>query len=800
MVFNWITDAASSRVGKWVVLAAWVLATVLIVPLAPTLSDITTNDPLQFLPGDAESTRAAELERDRYPSATTPAIIVVRNDDGLTEQDFAAASEINDQIVAMIDEPDSNVDSVVSIYTIPQAESELVSVDGTTMTMIVNISGSSNESPYLDRIDAIREVTGPVDSAELQVKVSGPGGLVADLVSVFANIDGFLLIVTVVLVLTLLIIIYRSPVVAFVPILIVGLVFQLSGGIAAAVLEAIDFPVNGQATGIMTVILFGAGTDYILFISSRYREELARTEDKHEAMRRSMRALSGAIASAGGTLMVASLILLLADLGSYRSLGPVIAIAIGVMTLAALTLVPAVLAALGRFAFWPFRPQYDADAPAEQQFSPVWSRVARFVLHRPGTILIATTAVLLVMASGTALLNPSYDSLESLPQDEESVQGFELLRQSFPEGQLSPTNVYVTFPAGESVFDPDNLQLVHQLSEEIAGIDGVASVSAPSDPFGVNAGPGPDAVLMAYETVPPEAREGINQARISGETSGPPPGVDASPPDAEAFGLYSSSLGFLSSDLEIARIEVVLDENPYSNEAMDLMPQIRDVSDAAAGAAGLPAGSVLVGGETAENYDTRAANVRDSLVVLPMVLLAIMIILGVLLRSVVAALFLGGTIVITYFATLGLSLFFFVVVLGQESIGNGVPFLLFVFLNALGVDYSIYLMSRVREEAATYEMASATERALARTGGVITSAGLILAGTFAALMTLPLRDLFQLGFAVAIGVLMDTFITRSLLVPSIVEMLGDRTWWPSGSAGGTKVAEIGEEELAVETD
>jgi uncharacterized membrane protein YdfJ with MMPL/SSD domain len=223
---------------------------------------------------------------------------------------------------------------------------------------------------------------------------------------------------------------------------------------------------------------------------------------------------------------------------------------------------------------------------------------------------------------------------------------------------------------------------------------------------------------------------------------------------------------------------VTLDVNPYGNAAMDLIATVRDTARDAAAANGLSADTVLVGGETAENADTRAANNRDIIVVLPIILLAIMIILGLLLRSVVAALYLGATIALTYFATLGFSVLVFKFIFGQDSLGNSVPFLLFVFLNALGVDYSIYLMARVREEARGLDLRHATERALVRTGGVITSAGIILAGTFAALMTLPLRDLFQLGFAVAAGVLIDTFITRSLLVPSIVMLLGKWNWWP----------------------
>ena len=773
---NTITDFASSRRGKWVTLVAWLFLAGSVIPLAPTLQEISTNDTLQFLPGDAESTRAAELVRDRYPSDATPAIVVLRNEDGLTDDDFAAAEMASDAFVAMSEEPDSNVSSVVSISTVPAAAGELISPDGTTMTIVVNVTGSPAEEAYADRVEDIRDVTAQIDGAELQARVSGPGGLIADLISVFANIDGFLLIVTVSLVLVLLVLIYRSPVVALVPILIVGLVFQLSSGVGALILEAVDFPVSGQTTGIMTVILFGAGTDYILFISARYREELALHQDKHIAMRNSMQAVGGAITSASGTLVVASLILLFADLGSYRSLGPAIAIAILLMTVAALTLVPAVLAILGRFAFWPFSPRYDDSAVAEEVAggSPIWGRIARFVLRRPGTVLATTTIILVLLSTGAFRAELTYDSLESLPTNVDSVEGFELLREGFPAGELAPTETYIVLPEGASALDAENLETIALITRDLDGLESVSATSSPAYPRGIRGGIGPDEVMEAIETIPPDLREAI----ATGE-GGPPPEAGTDPALEEAIGIYVAALGFLSTDQEVSAVEVTLVANPYSTEAMDEIPAIRDTATAAATSRGLPSDSVLVGGETAENYDTRAANNRDTVVILPLVLLAIMIILGLLLRSVVAALYIGATIVVTYFATLGLATLFFVFVLGQDSLGQAVPFYLFVFLNALGVDYSIYLMSRVREEAKRYDLTTATERALTRTGGVITSAGLILAGTFGALMTLPLRDLFQLGFAVAIGVLMDTFITRSLLVPSLVDLLGKWNWWPT---------------------
>jgi uncharacterized membrane protein YdfJ with MMPL/SSD domain len=760
------------------VLVIWLLAAGFVIPLAPTLSDVTESDSLLFLPTDAESKRAAELVREQYPSDGTPAIIVFRNAAGLTDDDFANGQAIYDEIEAMLAEPGTNVGSVVSIYNLPQARDELIASDNTAMTMIVTITGSPSDEPYAERIDVLRDVTDPYDEADLLVKVSGPGGLIADLVSVFAEIDFFLLLVTAALVLVLLVIIYRSPLVAIVPLLIVGLVFQLGGGIAATILRALDFPVNGQSSGITTVILFGAGTDYFLFITSRFREELRQNADKHEAMQKTMRAVSESILSAGGTLVAAAGLLLLADLGSYQSLGPIVAIAIFVMMLAAITLIPAVLAIIGRNGFWPFRPQYEPDATSAHD-SRLWTRIAHGVLERPATVLVASCVAMVVLAGGVLLLKPSYDSLESLPSDVESVEGFAALRESFPAGELAPTSLYVRLPDGETVFADDNLRKLDAIAGELADLNGIVAVDDTASPFGRAQGPDVNAVAAAIETIPAELRQEIDDARSSG-AGGPPPGSDVDPESelGQAIGLYTNALNYVSLDGSTARIDVTLDVNPYGNAAMDMIGDIRDTARDARNAAGIPDAAILVGGETAENADTRAANNRDTFVVLPIILIAIMVILGLLLRSVVAALYLGATIALTYFGTLGLSILVFRFIFGQEGIGNGVPFLLFVFLNALGVDYSIYLMARIREEARNLDLRHATERALVRTGGVITSAGIILAGTFAALMTLPLRDLFQLGFAVSIGVLIDTFVTRSLIVPSIVMLLGKWNWWP----------------------
>ena len=730
-----LTDFVSSPKGKWVTLAAWLIAAGVLISQLPGLGESTENEAALFLPEDAEATRAYQLARDRFPSDGTPVLVVFRDPEGLEAPAYSAASELTTWLTGA-DAP-GNIVRVLAPDAEPGPGSALVSPDGATMYVFVEVAGEPAEQPFTDTVNEIRERSAAFDLSGVEVAVGGPGGLLVDLVGVFARIDTVLLLVTVLLVLALLVIIYRSPVMALIPILGVGLVFQLSGAVGGWFAQQFDLAVSGQTTGIMTVVLFGTGTDYVLFVSARFREELTRHEDRHEAMRQTMRGVGGAVASAGATILVACAALGLATLGSYQALGPVIALAVALMMLAAVTLIPAVLTIFGRRSFWPMQPRRESGETGQSDWRrSIYGRVGAIVLRRPGLTLAVTVLVLSALVAGLVPFRTNYDQLASLPGNTESVRSFELLRGGFPEGELSPLRVYVSSPADTGVLDPDTLERLDAITLDLAGHPAVADASGPGRPLGKE---GPPAWQL------PEG----------------------------------SALRFVSADGGVARIEVVLEMNPYSAQALDVVPELRELARGSAAAAGLPSGSVLIGGDTAEAYDTRSAGNRDSLVVLPLILLAIGVVLALLLRSLVAPLYLMGTIAFTYFATLGLATLVFVQLVGHPGVGPAVPFYLFVFLNALSVDYNIYLMSRVREEARQAPLQEATRYALARTGPVITSAGLILAGTFSALMTLPLQDLLQLGFAVAVGVLIDTFITRTLIVPSVVALIGRWNWWPS---------------------
>ena len=730
-----LTDFVSSPRGKWVTLAVWVVAAGLLISQLPGLGEATENEQALFLPRDAEATKAFEFARDRFPSAGTPVLIVFREPDGLGPSSFAAAAQLGEWLSGP--SGPENIGQVLYPEPVTGSGSGLVSSDGTTMYVFAEVAGEPAEQGFIDAVEAIRDRAAALELTAVEIAVGGPGGLIVDLIGVFTQIDTLLLLVTVLLVLVLLIVIYRSPIMAAIPLLGVGLVFQLAGAIGGWFAQQFDLPVSGQTTGIMTVVLFGTGTDYVLFVSARFREELTRHVDPHEAMRQTMRGVGGAVASAGTTILVACAALGLATLRSYQALGPVIALAVALMMLAAVTLIPAVLTIFGRRAFWPMQPRQETpDSPKVDWRQSIYGMVGAVVLRRPGLTLAITAVGLAVLIAGLIPFRTNYDQLASLPSNTESVKSFELLREGFPAGVLSPTRVYVSLPPGARALNPDMLEKLDKIALDLAAHPAVADVSGPSRPFGI---------------------------------SGPP--ASQLPP--------ASGLRFVSADGSAARIEVVLKANPFSGEALDAVPELRILARQSAQSLGLPHENVLVGGDTAESHDTRSAGNRDSLVVLPLILLAIGIVLALLLRSLIAPLYLMATIAFTYFATLGLAVVVFVLLMGHAGVGPAVPFFLFVFLNALSVDYNIYLMSRIREEAPRAPLKDATRHALARTGPVITSAGLILAGTFSALMTLPLQDLLQLGFGVAVGVLIDTFITRTLIVPALVSLIGRWNWWPS---------------------
>jgi len=691
------------RRTKWVVIALWVLAVAALSPLASKVADVTSDETASFLPADADSTRVQELLKNRFPGRETSiGLIVYRRPGGLTDADRAKiardAQRVDDAIP--VTRP-----AVVPFSA--NAPPDLVSEAGDAAYTVLTVPLDFDR--VADWGKETRDVIGG-GGGGLDVYITGDLGLWADFEEVFSDLDVRLLLATVLLVLVLLGAIYRAPLIAVTPIVVVALAYQVASGFIYLYADAGN-TVNSNATSILIVLMFGVGTDYCLLLVSRYREELHRHADKHEAMARALRRAGPAVLASGSTVVAAMLVLLLADTGSTNALGPVSAIGVAAVLLAGLTLLPALLTAFGRIGFWPRRRvvAYQPDVDVAERRG-IWRRFGDRVLQRPALALGGTVALFGAFTLGLLAYQEDYSIGGFFKKDVESVDGFEVLGQSFPQGALGPTSILVQRDGGAAT-DAD----LGEVQRRVEGVDGVAAVSEPQR----------------------------------------------------------------SEDQAIGKLDVTFNDDPYSEEALARVSTLRDRLE------GLPNGaSALVGAGSAVQQDFNEAAARDNRVIVPVALLVIAIILGILLEAIVAPLVLIATVVASFFGTLGLSIFFFIEVQGSAGVDASLPTFAFIFLVALGVDYTIFLMSRVREEARTHGTREGVLRALSATRPVITSAGVILAGTFSVLMTLPVTFAFNIGFMVAVGILLDTFVVRTIMVPAAVELLGDRIWWPSTSRGG----------------
>jgi RND superfamily putative drug exporter len=695
------------------------------------LSQVQTNDASAFLPSSAESTKAAEESKGFVDTETLPALVVVQPEDGgdVTADQLAAVQEWAAGVPAQA-LPAGN-DGTWSEYlvgepaVVPSEDGEALlvafSLDGATADELLAGDEGVTDSFVLALRDSLEADLGATATSAgelgLNAWVTGPAGFVADLVTAFGGIDGVLLLVALGAVLLILAIVYRSPFLPFVVILTAVFALCLAGLVVYHLAKNGTIVLNGQSQGILSILVVGASVDYALLLVARYREELHHVDHPAAAMRRALRACVEPIAASAGTVIAGVLCLLLSDLGSNRSLGPVAAIGIASALLGALTLLPALLLVFGkrsRVLFWPRAPRADAvDAAAVDpaQGAGVWARLARFVGRRDRAVWILTALALCVGAAFLPTLNASGTSqVDIFLTDVDAVSGEAVLADHFPAGAVQPAIVIV---------DEADVDVVTAAAEGVEGVDSVAPYT------GAPAGAGAPA------------------------TGAPPVVVDG------RVRLDVTTTASADTQAAVATVE-------------DLRAAVHDVSP-----------SAVVGGAAAETLDTQLASERDLRVIVPVVLLVIGLILMFLLRSVVAAALLLVANVLSFAAALGVSAIFFNHVFGFAGADPVVPLFAFVFLVALGVDYSIFLMTRVREESVKVGTRAGVVRGLAVTGGVITSAGVVLATTFAALGVIPLLFLAQIAFIVAFGVLLDTLVVRSLLVPALVHDLGRRTWWPS---------------------
>ena len=686
------------------VVIAWLGVTGFFGPLFGKLSTVQENDNSAFLPDSAESTKAVKLLESFAAGESTafPTLVLLEG---------TVSTEVLQQINAHLETvPDlklGGTDIPLSKYLLPGSKiTAFPAPDGTAVLASILLDGAAiaetlpNEEQVLPAIvEALREDFAPfAKDLGFESYVTGAGGLIGDLFGAFGDIDTTLLLTTLGVVAFILIIVYRSPFLWFLPLLSAVFALSAAGGIIYLLAKNNVIDVNGQSQGILSVLVLGAGTDYALLLISRYREELHHHSSPVAAMRAAYKGTFEPIVASGATVALGLLVLLLSDLSGNRGLGPIGAIGVAVAVITMVTLLPAFLVLFGRWIFWPRIPRFD---DVDSQLTGTWAKVGDLVERKPRRAWVITGLLLVVLAAfSTTLKTDGLSTSESFTGNPESVVGQKLLLNHFPGGEGDPTKVIL------------KNELIPAVTEKLRGVEGVSEVV----------------------------------------------------PEANAGGVI------VKDGLSI--LNVTLSTAPDSRESRDRIPAIREAVKSVDE-------SILVGGTTAVFFDTDVAARHDNRTVIPVVLLLITLILGLLLRSIISAVLLLGTVVLSYFATLGVCALVFNHVFGFAGGDASFPLFAFIFLVALGIDYNIFLMTRVREESGKLGTRKGVIKGLTVTGSVITSAGIVLAATFGVLGVLPLVFLAQLGFAVAFGVLLDTIIVRSILVPALVHEIGPKVWWPS---------------------
>ncbi|MET9662105.1 MMPL family transporter [Streptomyces sp. NPDC006510] len=689
----------------WLTILAWVIAAVALVSLAPQLKP--TQDQADFLPSHYESVQVGKVQERAFPQQEQPASVAVfqRKDKAtLTAADKADVAEV----VAGLDK--AGLKKIKRVETNPQS----VSANG--KIALANILATSKD-PYdadlMKSVEELRERVKPLlKSTSLSMGITGQTATAVDTMHSSGNTDAMIMMATMALIVVLLLVIFRSPLIAFLPLLVISVVFVVANGLIATVSELGGLKTDASISSILIVVLFGVGTDYILFLLFRYREHLRTGQAPKQAMADAVGKVGETIASAAGAVIVAFLALLLSSLGMFRAMGPALAISVGVTLVAALTLVPAVFSLLGSKVFWP------SKAWRKQPEHRLSERVGTLIGRRPGWVAAGSAGLLAVLAVGALSFNPIFDSGSSLPKELESVQAMEDLQRGFAAGQTDPVWVLVHTEDGGKL----DQAALGAYGKELAAVDGVGTVApAVTSPGG-----------------------------------------------------------------DVAQIAVMIDYRPTGDQAIELVSgPLRDAAHAAA-----PDGTeALVGGTSGVMADVQAAVNHDYSLVFPAAGLAIMVILGLLLRSVVAPWYLMLAVGLGFGATLGSTVWLFQDLKGESGLLFTLPVILYLFVVAIGTDYNILMIARLREEVGRgVDPAEATRHAIVSSASTIGAAAVILAGTFGVLLLAENTMLQQMGFAVAFGILLTAFVMAMLLVPAVTTLLGRRAWWPGGRDGSGPAA------------
>ncbi|PEB52217.1 hypothetical protein CON65_03155 [Bacillus pseudomycoides] len=711
--------------ARWITLLVWVLLTLVLSftwPAVNTVEDETAPN----LPENAMSQQASRLIKQEFPNdAGNPALIVWHRDKGLEANDFKA---IQDTYKHLKNTPLKDQSTLPPFDTIPQqALAKSVSEDGTSLVTPVFFNTTAGTDILQKNMNELQRVIKDtladdpfkrnISDSGLHVRLSGPVGIQTDAVSLFSQADVKLLVATVLLVLVLLILLYRSPLLAILPLIVVGFAYGVISPTLGFLADKGWITADAQGISIMTVLLFGAGTDYCLFLISRYREFLLVEQNKFKALQLAIKESGGAIIMSALTVVVGLGTLLLAHIGTFHRFAVPFSVAVFLMGVASLTLLPALLAILGRVAFFPFIPRTNEmneerarkkkkAIKVKESKGILSKKIGDLVIRKPWTIILLTLFLLGGLASFVPRIHFTYDLLESFPKDMPSREGFDLISDHFSPGELAPVQIVVDTEGKDISVTTElkKLSFVDQVTEPIKG----------------------------------------------------------------------------KQNSQLQMYEVSLHENPYSIDGMNKIPELRkslkqlmkksEINDAE--------NHIWIGGETASLYDTKQTTERDQDVIIPVMIGIIALLLLVYLRSIVAMIYLILTVVLSFFSALGAGWLLLHYGMDAPAIQGAIPLYAFVFLVALGEDYNIFMVSEIWKNKRNQPHLEAVKNGVVQTGSVITSAGLILAGTFAVLATLPIQVLVQFGLVTAIGVLLDTFIVRPLLVPAITVVLGRFAFWP----------------------
>ncbi len=968
---------------KFLIIAVWVAAAVLMFLFAPSLSEVGTMNESDFLPGDSEALQASELMAEYFPESTTGSAVslIFYNPQKISDADMAYARQVRDWLQS--GQPAFEIENVTSVFDSEQMAATLMSPDGTTMLMNANLAQAAFDAKSIETTKEIRDYLKETPEG-LEIYVSGSVGIYGDMFKALNESIDLTTLVTVLLIIVLLIIIYRSPVAALVPLVTIGIAFLVARGTVGLIGQA-GVSLWSQLDIFLIVIVFGIGTDYCLFLISRFREELGRNESRTAAMKATVANIGAVITASAFAVIVGLSGMYVAKYQMIKTMGPILGLAIFITLLAALTLTPALASVFGRKLFWPRHEETRQGKTGKQ--SRFWEKIAGISTRKP--IIVGGILVILMLLPYLAMpeLNRSFDQLSELPKEAESVAGYNILEEHYDIGEMDPAKAVIAAPEGTDITSSESLAALTRITSDLGKVPGVVKVQSAVQPQGSGQTPAamtvsgqlaamgdgltaslsgtsadPSALFKPelaatfsmlntylgelgqnYSWVKSEASyqglysdlQGINQAidRIKTDAlvenqlmalsayvnqtsnaiaasggsltpesiglltvlkgyldelaaqypdiksnagyqtaypiitkigialmSSQPPNM--LPPDVQAVMaalpdnlqqlafaldkiaddfrgknamLFSASLAFLSTgdspaqklqsafvsfstnlqtlsakfmangnpvffspsltassaelqslmnaffspDKRATMLYIVLDTYPQSESAMTTVTLAREALRSSVSGTALKEAEAVIGGSSAILADVRSTLDNDFNIVMIVVIVAIFIVLAVLLRSLIAPIYLLLSVLLSYGATLGIITWIFQDLMGQPGISFMIPIILFVLLIALGSDYNIFLMSRVREESSFVPTKEGARLAAIVTGGVITACGIILAGTFATLVITPIQTMVQLGAAVAIGVFIDTFLVRAMLVPAIASLLGKWNWWPS---------------------